>query len=80
MGPKQVIPCAICAHPQNVDTEELYSKIAKATKITIEEVRSANYEFICYDCRITDAYKNDYFLGERKSHAVLAKEAAVING
>lgn len=76
MDTEKIIPCAMCAHPQRVDVENLYSVISKATKIPIEEIRSTNYEFICHNCSETDTYRNNYF--SHKAHAVLGKRLAVI--
>lgn len=79
MDAQKIIPCALCAHPQRVDVENLYSVISEATKIPIDELRSTHYEFICHDCSETDTYRDDYYLCKGKPHAVLGKRLAIIN-
>jgi|GEM_PF-1170279 len=79
MNKKQIVPCAICANPQTADVEKFYSTIAKATKTTIEVVRLINYRFICHACSETATYRNDYYSSKGKPHAVLTKEAAIVN-
>ena len=78
MDIEQIIPCAICANPQKVNTEKIYSAVAEATKTSIQEVRSSNFEFICFNCMETATYKSDYFSNDDKPHVALAEKAAVI--